>query len=64
MNGTDLESERLIVAWQTNLRAQKWPEAMIKQIIADLCEAGYRQCVVDIQAKHNRNNELIQRAVN
>jgi len=59
-----IESEKLITAWQTNLRAQRWPEAMIKQIIADLCEAGYRQCIVDLEAKQAQKEDLIQRAVN
>jgi len=36
-----------------------WPEDAIKEIVQGLCEAGYRQCVDDIQAKARQTDALI-----
>lgn len=57
------ESQRLVMNWRAELQGQGWPVDAIKRIISDLVEAGYRQCVDDIQARSARNEAVIQKAV-
>jgi len=58
------ESQRIVLNWKARLKQMGWPEDAIKQVVSELCEAGYRQCVDDIQAKAAKTEALIQRAVN
>ena len=58
------ESQRIVLNWKARLKQMGWPEDSIKQVVSELCEAGYRQCVDDIQAKAAKTEALIQRAVN
>lgn len=57
------ESQRIVLNWKAELKRMGWPEDAIKRIVSDLCEAGYRQCVEDIQAKAQHNQAIIDRAV-
>lgn len=57
------ESQRIVANWRERLIQQGWPEDAIKRCISDLCEAGYRQCVEDIQAQAVKNEAAIQKAV-
>lgn len=56
------ESQRIILNWKAELRKMGWPDDATRRIIADLCEAGYRQCVEDIQAKSAQKEALIAAA--
>lgn len=55
------ESQRIVLNWKARLKQMGWPEDAIKTCISELCEAGYRQCVDDIQAKARQTDEVIQR---
>lgn len=57
------ESQRIVLNVKAELRSAGWPENAIKSIVSALCEAGYRQCIDDIQAKAARDNAIIQKAV-
>ena len=57
------ESQRIVLNWKARLKQMGWPEDAIKQVVSELCEAGYRQCVDDIQAKAAKTEALIQKAV-
>ena len=57
------ESQRIVMNWRAKLKSMGWPEDAIAEIVKGLCEAGYRQCVEDIQAKVNRNEAIIEKAV-
>ncbi len=52
-----------MIKWRTKLKVVGWPEEAIAEIVKDLCEAGYRACIEEIQAKQARNEALIQKAV-
>lgn len=53
------ESQRIVLNWKARLKQMGWPEEAIKQAVSELCEAGYRQCVDDIQARAARTDALI-----
>jgi tRNA G26 N,N-dimethylase Trm1 len=53
------ESQRIVLNWKARLAQMGWPEDAIKEIVQGLCEAGYRQCVDDIQAKARQTDALI-----
>ena len=48
------ESQRIIANWRANLKAKGWPEDAIREIVHDLCEAGYRACIENIQERAGR----------
>lgn len=52
------ESQRIVLNWKARLKAAGWSEELQRQIVSDLCEAGYRQCIVDIKA-HDQKKEMI-----
>lgn len=54
------ESQRLVLNWKAELKKAGWPEDAIKRIVSDLCEAGYRQCVEDIQARQKRDERIVE----
>lgn len=56
------ESQRIVANWRERLMQQGWPEDAIKRCISDLCEAGYRQCVEDIQARQEEKERIIANA--
>ena len=53
------ESQRIVLNWKARLKQMGWPEDAIKQVVSELCEAGYRQCVDDIQARAAKTDALI-----
>ena len=55
------ESQRIVLNWKARLKQMGWPEDAIKQVVSELCEAGYRQCVDDIQAKAAKTDEVIRK---
>ena len=57
------ESQRIVANCRAALKDKGWPEDAIKALVSALCEAGYRQCVDDIQAKAARNEALVAKAV-
>lgn len=57
------ESQRIVLNWKAELKGAGWPEEQIRRIVSDLCEAGYRQAIDDIQKRAQRDEAVIQRAV-
>ena len=57
------ESQRIVLNWRDQLGRMGWPEDAVKRIVHDLCEAGYRQCVEDIQARAARTDAIIAKAM-
>ena len=57
------ESQRMVLNWKARLREMGWPEDAIKEIVMQLCEAGYRQCVDDIRARAAQNEALVEKAM-
>jgi hypothetical protein len=55
------ESQRIVLDWKGRLREQGWTEDAIKRVVSDLCEAGYRQCVDDLQARSAQTDALIEK---
>ena len=49
------ESQRIVLNWKGRLKQMGWPEDAVREIVQQLCEAGYRQCVDDIKAKAERD---------
>ena len=58
------ESQRIVIKWRTKLKAVGWPEEAIAEIVKDLCEAGYRTCIEEIQARAAQTDALIAKAAN
>ena len=56
------ESQRIVLNWKAALKAQGWPEDAIRKCVSELCEAGYRQCIDDIQSKQAHKESLIHAA--
>ena len=56
------ESQRIVLNWRAKLKQMGWPEENIREIVSELCEAGYRQCLDDVRAKANRDENLIANA--
>lgn len=57
------ESQRIVLNWKAELKGAGWPEELIRRIVTELVEAGYRQALEDIQKRAQRNEAVIQRAV-
>ena len=53
------ESQRIVLNWKSRLKQMGWPEDAIKQVVSELCEAGYRQCIDDLQARAAKTDALI-----
>jgi tRNA G26 N,N-dimethylase Trm1 len=53
------ESQRIVLHWKAHLKAAGWPEDAIKEIVHGLCEAGYRACIEEIQARTAKTDALI-----
>jgi len=53
------ESQRIVMNWKARLAQMGWPEDAIKQVVSELCEAGYRQCIDDLQARAAKTDALI-----
>jgi hypothetical protein len=59
---TDMtESQRLVLKWKAGLAQVGWPDEEIKRIVSELCEAGYRQAIEDIQARAAQTDALIRK---
>lgn len=56
------EAQSLVLKWKTALAQMGWPEDMTRRIVSELCEAGYRQCIDDIQQKQAHKDKLIHAA--
>ncbi len=56
------ESQRIVLNIRAKLSDMGWPKEAQREIVQQLCEAGYRQCIEDIQAKQDRNERIIQSA--
>lgn len=56
------ESQRIVLKWRAKLAEMGWPEDAIKQIVSGLCEAGYRACIEEIQARQTQNERIIASA--
>ena len=55
------ESQRIVMNWRAKLKAMGWPEEAIREIVQGLCEAGYRACIEEIQARSARTDAIIER---
>jgi tRNA G26 N,N-dimethylase Trm1 len=53
------ESQRIVLNWRAKLKAADWPEDAIAEIVKGLCEAGYRACIEEIQARAAQTDALI-----
>lgn len=53
------EAQQIVLNWKSRLKAMGWPEENTREIVSELCEAGYRQCVDDIQARAAQTDALI-----
>jgi hypothetical protein len=53
------ESQRIIGNWRANLKAKGWPEEAIREIVHDLCEAGYRAAIEEIQERATQASALV-----
>ena len=53
------ESQRIVLNWRAKLKAMGWPEDAIAEIVKGLCEAGYRACIEEIQARAAKTDALI-----
>ena len=53
------ESQRIVMNWRAKLKAMGWPEDAIAEIVKGLCEAGYRACIEEIQARAVQTDALI-----
>ena len=58
------ESQRIVLNWRAKLKAMGWPEDAIAEIVKGLCEAGYRACIEEIQARAAQTDALIAKAAN
>lgn len=56
------DAQNLVLKWKAALKEQGWPEEAVRKMVSDLCEAGYRQCIDDIQAKNAHKEKLIHAA--
>ena len=52
------ESQRIVLNWKAKLKQMGWPEENVRELVSELCEAGYRQCIDDIKA-HDSKKEMI-----
>lgn len=57
------ENQRIVLNWQARLKALGWPEESIKDLVRDLCEVGYKQCIEDIKQRNAEQEKLIAKAV-
>jgi tRNA G26 N,N-dimethylase Trm1 len=53
------ESQRIVMNWRAKLKAMGWPKDAIAEIVKGLCEAGYRACIEEIQARAAQTDALI-----
>jgi len=53
------ESQRIVLNWRIKLKQMGWPEDAIAEIVKGLCEAGYRACIEEIQARAAQTDALI-----
>jgi tRNA G26 N,N-dimethylase Trm1 len=53
------ESQRIVLNWRAKLHQMGWPEDAIAEIVKGLCEAGYRACIEEIQARAAQTDALI-----
>jgi hypothetical protein len=56
------ESQRIVMNWRAKLKEMGWPEDAVRSVISELCEAGYRQCIDDIQARSEQKERIIASA--
>lgn len=56
------ESQRIVLNWKSKLKAMGWPDDAVREILSQLCEAGYRQCIEDIQERAAKADALIAKA--
>ena len=57
------DSQRIVLNWKGRLKALGWPEESIKDVVRDLCEVGYKQCIEDIKQRNAEQEKLIAKAV-
>ncbi len=53
------ESQRIVMNWRAKLKQVGWSEDAIAEIVKGLCDAGYRTCIEEIQARAARTDALI-----
>ena len=56
------ESQRIVLNWRAKLKARGWPDDAVRDIVQGLCEAGYRACIEEIQARSDAKDRLIANA--
>ena len=56
------DAQRIVLNWKAELKGAGWPEEQIRRIVSELCEAGYRQAVEDIQSKQKHKEAIISAA--
>lgn len=56
------ESQRIVMNWKARLKGMGWPDDAVRKIVSELCEAGYRQCIDDIQNKQAHKEAIISAA--
>ena len=57
------ENQRIVLNWKERLKSLGWPEESIKDVVRDLCEVGYKQCIEDIKQRNAEQEKLIAKAV-
>lgn len=57
------ENQRIVLNWKERLKSLGWPEESIKDLVRDLCEVGYRQCIEDLKERNAQNEAVINKAV-
>ena len=53
------ESQRIVLNWKAQLKQMGWPEEAQRKIVSELCEAGYRACIEEIQARSDAKDRMI-----
>jgi hypothetical protein len=57
------ENQRIVLNWKARLKNAGWPDEAAKDIVRDLCEVGYKQCIEDIKERNSERDKIIDKAV-
>jgi hypothetical protein len=57
------ENQRIVINWQAKLKAMGWPDDAVRDLVKELCEVGYKQCIEDIKQRNAEQEKIIAKAV-
>jgi hypothetical protein len=57
------ENQRIVINWQAKLKAMGWPDDAMRDLVKELCEVGYKQCIEDIKQRNAEQEKIIAKAV-